>query len=99
MLLVPFELRRAFLRESPLVNGPGAFTRAIAIEGPARLKLRIDYPLWGTDPVRVAGDYTFAGATATAAKTLALRDVKGHLLFTECGVRAPELTGTLFHFS
>lgn len=85
-----------FLRESPLVNGPGAFTRAIAIEGAARLKLRIDYPLWGTDPVRVAGDYTFAGATATAGKTLALRDVKGHLAFTERGVRAPELTGTLF---
>jgi uncharacterized protein (TIGR02099 family) len=85
-----------FLRESPLVNGPGAFSRAIAIEGPARLKLRIDYPLWGTDPVRVAGDYNFAGATATAAKTLALRDVKGRLAFTERGVRAPELTGTLF---
>ena len=30
-----------FLRESPLVNGPGAFTRAVAIEGPARLKLQL----------------------------------------------------------
>jgi len=85
-----------FLRESPLVNGPGAFTRVVGVEGPARLKLRIDYPLWGPDPVRVAGDYTFTGVTATAAKTLAMRDVNGRLAFTERGLRAPELTGTLF---
>src|SRR5258708_4934022 len=63
-----------FLRESPLVNGPGAFTRAVSIEGPGKLKLNMVYPLWGTDPVRVAGDYTFAGATATVAKSLAMRD-------------------------
>src|SRR6185312_7983643 len=40
-----------FLRESPLVNGPGTFTRAIAIEGPGRLKLHIAFPLAGTAPV------------------------------------------------
>jgi len=85
-----------FLRESPLVNGPGAFTRAVAIEGPGRLKLQLIYPLWGTDPLRVIGDYTFAGATASVAKTLAMRDVRGKLSFTERGVRAPEITGTLF---
>ena len=85
-----------FLRESPLVNGPGAFTRVVAIEGPGRLKLQLVYPLWGTDPVRVSGDYFFAGATASVAKTLAMRDVRGRLAFTERGVRAPEITGTLF---
>jgi uncharacterized protein (TIGR02099 family) len=85
-----------FLRESPLVNGPGAFTRTVSVEGPARLKLHIDYPLWGSDPVRVAGDYVFAGATASVARTLALRDLRGRLSFTEKGVKAPELTGTLF---
>ena len=86
-----------FLRESPLVDGPGAFTRAVAIEGPARLKLQLSFPLGGgVDPVRVAGDYNFAGATATVGKTLAMRDVKGHLTFTEKGVRAPQITGTLF---
>ena len=85
-----------FLRESPLVNGPGAFTRAVAIEGPARFRLHMEYPLSGTDPVRVAGDYLFAGATASVARTLVLRDIKGHLAFTERGVRAPELSGTMF---
>ncbi len=85
-----------FLRESPLVNGPGAFTRAVAIEGPARLKLHLEYPLWGTEPVRVAGDYLFAGATASVARTLVLRDIHGRLAFTERGVRAPELAGTMF---
>ncbi|MGZ5099800.1 MAG: YhdP family protein [Usitatibacter sp.] len=85
-----------FLRESPLVNGPGAFTRAVAIEGPARFKYRMEYPLWGTEPARIAGDYLFAGATASVGRMLAMRDVKGRLSFTERGVRAPDITGTLF---
>lgn len=85
-----------FLRESPLVQGPGAFTRVVAVEGPARLKLHIDYPLWGTQLVRVAGEYAFAGASASVANRLTLRDVRGRLAFSEKGVRAPELSGSLF---
>ncbi len=85
-----------FLRESPLVNGPGAFTRAVAIEGPAQLKLHLLYPLWGTDPMQVAGDYQFAGATASVGRSLAMREVRGQLSFTEKGVRAPDLTGSMF---
>ncbi|HEX7466579.1 MAG TPA: YhdP family protein, partial [Usitatibacter sp.] len=85
-----------FLRESPLVNGPGSFTRAVAIEGPGRLKLQLVYPMWGVDPVRVTGDYLFSGATATVGRSLAMRDVRGHLAFTERGVRANDVVGTLF---
>lgn len=85
-----------FLRESPLVQGPGAFTRAVSVEGPASLRLHIDYPLSGTDPVRVAGDYVFAGATASVGRALAMREVRGKLSFTEKGVRAPQLGGTIF---
>jgi uncharacterized protein (TIGR02099 family) len=85
-----------FLRESPLVNGPGAFTRAVSVEGPGRLKLQLVYPMWGTDPVRVVGDYNFSGATASVGRTLAMRDVRGRLSFTESGVRAPSISGTLF---
>jgi uncharacterized protein (TIGR02099 family) len=85
-----------FLRESPLVNGPGAFTRAIAVEGPGTLALKLEYPLWGTEPVRVAGDYQFNGSTATAGRNLAMRDVRGRLAFTEKGVRAQEIRGMLF---
>ncbi len=85
-----------FLRESPLAGGPGAFTRVVGVEGPAHLKLHIDYPLSAIESVRVAGEYQFAGATASVARTIAMRDVRGKLAFTEKGVRAPELTGTLF---
>jgi uncharacterized protein (TIGR02099 family) len=85
-----------FLRESPLVNGPGAFTRAVAIEGPGRLKLHLEYPLAAGATVRVAGDYQFNGATATVARDLALSGISGHLAFTEKSVSAPEITGTLF---
>lgn len=86
-----------FLRESPLVNGPGAFTRAVAVEGPGSLKLRLEYPLWGTDPIRVAGDYQFNGATASVGRNLAMRDVRGRLAFTEKGVRGQDIRGTLFN--
>ena len=85
-----------FLRESPLVNGPGAFTRAVAIEGPGSLKLRLAYPLWGTETVKVNGEFDFNGATASVGRNLALRDVKGQLSFTEKGVRATGLAGTMF---
>jgi uncharacterized protein (TIGR02099 family) len=85
-----------FLRESPLVNGPGAFTRAVAVEGPGRLKVHLEYPLAPGAVVRVAGDYEFSGATATVARDLALRDIQGHLMFTEKSVSAPDITGTIF---
>ncbi len=85
-----------FLRDSPLVNGPGAFTRTVAIEGPGKLKLALQFPLFGTELAKVAGDYTFDGATANVGRALEMRDVRGRLAFTERGVRAPAITGTLF---
>lgn len=85
-----------FLRETPLVEGPGAFTRVIALEGPARLKLKLGWPLWGEDPFRLAGEYAFAGATASVGRTLFLTGIRGTLAFTEKSVRAPELTGSMF---
>jgi len=84
-----------YLRESPLVNGPGAFTRAVAVEGPAKLKLQLVIPLDGKN-IRVAGDYAFSGATATVGKSLAMRDIRGKLSFTERTVRVAQLTGTIF---
>jgi uncharacterized protein (TIGR02099 family) len=85
-----------FLRESPLVNGPGAFTRAVAIEGPGSLKLHLVYPLWGPEPVQVAGQYQFDGAVASVGRNLSMRNLRGELAFTEKGVRAPDITGTMF---
>jgi uncharacterized protein (TIGR02099 family) len=85
-----------FLRETPLVEGPGAFTKAVAVEGAARAKIRIAYPLWGRDPVRVKGEYAFDGATASVGRSLALTGVKGTLAFTERSVSAPALAGTMF---
>ena len=85
-----------FLRETPLVQGPGAFTRVVAIEGPARLKLKLDWPLWGGEPFRLAGDYAFAGATASVGRSLVLAGIRGSLAFSEKHVSAPKLTGTLF---
>jgi len=62
-----------FMKESPLINGPGAFTRTVAIEGPARFKMRLAYPMYGTDPLKLLGEFQFAGATATVGRNLAMR--------------------------
>jgi uncharacterized protein (TIGR02099 family) len=87
-----------FLRESPLVNGPGAFTRAVSIDGPAHLKLGLDIPLGpGGDPLHVAGDLRFAGDTARVnTNNLVMRDVRGRLTFTEKAVRAQDVAGVMF---
>ena len=85
-----------FLRESPLVKGPGAFTRAVSIEGPGKLHLQLVFPLFVGEGIRVAGEYTFSGATASVAKSLEMRDLRGKLSFTQRGVAAPQITGTLF---
>ena len=85
-----------FLRESPLVNGPGAFTRAVTVEGPGRLKLKLDFPMGAGEQSRVAGEYAFDGATATIGRSLAMRDVKGRLAFSEREVRANDIAGTIF---
>ena len=85
-----------FLRESPLVQGPGAFTRVVAVEGPGRLKLRLDIPLAGMERIKVAGEYQFAGATASIGRSISVRDVRGKLAFTERGVSAPDISGSMF---
>ncbi len=85
-----------FLRESPLVNGPGAFTRTVTIDGPGKLKLSLQFPFGGTEPARVSGDYAFNGATASIGRALEMREVRGRLAFTERTVRATAITGTLF---
>src|SRR6185369_1234960 len=74
---------------------PGAFTRAVSIEGPGQLHLQLVMPLSMTD-VRVAGEYTFSGATASVAKALEMRELRGKLSFTQRGVAAPQITGELF---
>lgn len=85
-----------FLRESPLAKGPGAFTRVVSVEGPARLALKLAWPLRGQDAFRVAGEYAFAGATASVGTSIRLTGIRGTLAFTEKSVRAPELTGSMF---
>ncbi len=85
-----------FLRETPLADGPGAFTRAVSIEGAARARIRLVYPLWGRDPVRVAGEYAFDGASASVGRSLSMTGIKGTLAFTERTVSAPALAGTMF---
>ena len=46
--------------------------------------------------MRVAGEYDFAGATASVGKSLHFNGARGKLAFTERSVSAPELNGAMF---
>ena len=85
-----------FLRESPLATGPGAFTRAVAIEGPAHLKLRLDLPLGALETMKVAGEYAFTGSSASTPRGVSMRDLHGVVAFNERSVRASDVAGSLF---
>src|SRR5258706_11882572 len=64
-----------FLRESPLVKGPGAFTRAVSIEGPGKLHLQLVFPLFAGEGIRVAGGTPSSVAAAPPAQSPPRRDV------------------------
>lgn len=86
-----------FLRESPLASGPGRLMQAVDIEGPGKLKLDLNIPLDGPDPVKVKGDYEFTANTVSAGRDLRLREAKGTVRFTETGVSGKDITGVMFN--
>jgi uncharacterized protein (TIGR02099 family) len=96
-----------FLRESPLVNSVGGFTKFVTLDGPGKLNLDLNIPL-GTPEVNAAaklalavkGDYTLTRGNAKLAlggpAGTAISNVSGSVAFTESGVRSNGLQGVAF---
>ncbi|MCY7388113.1 MAG: TIGR02099 family protein [Burkholderiales bacterium] len=89
-----------FLRESPLINGVGAFTRSIAIEGQGRLELALKIPLHIPESVKVtskiSGTYTMKGAQAKPVFGPLITGLNGSVTFTESGVKSNGLAGVAY---
>ncbi len=90
-----------FLRESPLVNNVGAFTKFVAIEGPGKLDLALKIPL-GTAEEKAAaklninGNYQLARGSAKLNFGPVINNLSGAIVFTESNVKSSNLQGTAF---
>ena len=89
-----------FLRESPLVNGVGAFTKSVAIEGPGKLELALKIPIGAPESVKVVskinGTYTLKGGQAKPVFGPIITGLNGNVSFTESGVKSNGLAGIVY---
>ena len=89
-----------YLRESPLINGVGAFTKAVAIEGPGVLELAMKIPINVPEGVKatskITGNYTLRRGQAKPIVGPLITGLTGSVAFTESGVKASGITGTAY---
>ncbi len=92
-----------FLRESPLINNAGAFTKFVAIEGPGKLDLALKIPIGTAEEKAVAkvapsviGNYALTRGNAKLNFGPVISNVNGAVAFTESSVKSSNLLGTAF---
>ena len=89
-----------FLRESPLINGVGAFTKSVSIEGPGKLELALKIPIHAPEgskaATKVSGTYTLRGALAKPAFGPLVTGLTGSVVFTDGGVKSSGISGLAF---
>jgi len=94
-----------FFRESPLINGIGAFTKSVAIEGAGKLRVDMTIPLGLTpaevaDPkglkLRIKGSYALNRGSAKPAVGPVITNLTGSLQFSEADLKSSALTGLAY---
>ncbi|MBI3715499.1 MAG: TIGR02099 family protein [Betaproteobacteria bacterium] len=85
-----------YLRESPLVDGVGSFSKFVAIEGPGKLDLSLKIPLVGNEIFRINGNYLLKSGTARPSFGPAISSLSGSVAFTEANVKSSGLAGMAY---
>ena len=89
-----------FMRESPLINGVGAFVKSVAIEGPGLLELQMKIPISAPDPsktlAKINGKYTLRRGQAKPVVGPLVTALSGSVAFSESGVKSNGITGTAY---
>ncbi|MFN8987892.1 MAG: YhdP family protein [Burkholderiales bacterium] len=94
-----------YLRESPLVDGVGAFTKVVALEGPGKLNIDIKIPV-GPAPAatapkdapkfRLSGKYSLNKGSAKLSFGTHISNLSGAISFTDKSVTSSNVTGVAF---
>ncbi len=89
-----------YLKESPLINTVGGFTRFVALDGPGKLQLSLKIPLGEYDhtrfKTRIGGKYAFSRGHAKLTFGPEISAISGNIAFSEAMVRSNALAGTAF---
>lgn len=89
-----------YLKESPMVNTVGAFTRFAALDGPGKLELAMKIPLGDYDrsrhATRINGKYAIARGHGKLAFGPELFGLNGSIAFSEASVRSSNLIATAY---
>jgi uncharacterized protein (TIGR02099 family) len=94
-----------YLRESPLVDGVGAFTKVVALEGPGKLNIDLKIPvgLVAGAPVakdapkfRLSGKYSLNKGSAKLSFGTQISNLSGAIGFTDKNVTSSNVTGVAF---
>ena len=89
-----------YLRASPLINGVGAFTKSVAIEGPGKLELAMKIPIGKPEGSKAAtsisGKYTLRRGQAKPVFGPPITGLTGSVAFTESGVKSSGIVGTAY---
>ena len=92
-----------YLRESPMIDGVGAFTKVVAIEGPGLLELSMNIPI-GTSAVpgalkpvtKINGKYTLRRGQAKPVIGPLITGLDGVVTFSESGVKSSGIVGSAY---
>lgn len=94
-----------YLRESPLVDGVGAFTRFVSLEGPGKLNIDLKIPIGvpaedvGTPRAprfRLNGRYQLQRGAAKLALGTEVTGLGGQIQFSESGVKSTGIAGVAY---
>ncbi len=89
-----------YLKESPLIDNVGAFTRYVALEGPGKLELGLKFFLGSKEPAKVNGKYAVtrgrARLLALGERGIDITSLNGSVTFTESSVKSSGLAGVAF---
>jgi uncharacterized protein (TIGR02099 family) len=96
-----------FLRESPMVDGVGAFTRYLALDGPGKLNINLTLPLAVTPEtvaqsgkpapkLELSGRYSLLRGGAKLNIGPAISNLSGSINFTQSSVKSSAIVGSAF---
>ncbi len=94
-----------YLRESPMIDGIGAFTKVVKMEGPGKLALNLSIPLGvdasmagnpKTPKFRIRGDYKLMKSSAKPIVGPLISNLSGSIAFTETSVKSTAINGIAY---